>query len=118
MIFLALAGAFLLFMALLWSVHRVDGYAMERHGYAPFALPNLLFMLVPHGLLVLAVQGVEPRELLATLAGAGMLAVLLLIRSRTNGWIALFAAPLQLLVSPVLVFAVLFRRLAETGADD
>ena len=112
---LALSGAFLLFAGLLWSVHRLDGSALRRYGYAPFALPNLLFMLVPHALLILAVQAVEPRELFATLAGAGMLGVLLLIRSRTNGWIALYAAPLQLLAAPVLVLTVLFRRLAADG---
>lgn len=116
--FLALAGAFLLFTALIRFVHRLDGYALARHGYAPFALPNLLFMSIPHGLSILSIQGVEPRELYATLAGAGMLAVLLLIRARTNGWIALLAAPLQLIAAPVLIFTVLFRRLAETDGGD
>jgi hypothetical protein len=116
MTLLALAAAFLLFVGLIWSVHRLDAHALDRYGYAPFALPNLLFMLIPHALLVLALQGTGPRELLATLAGAGMLAVLLLIRSRTSGWVALYAAPVQLLAAPLLLFSVLFRRLAA-GAD-
>jgi hypothetical protein len=109
---LPLAGAFLLFVGLIWSVHRLDVYALARYGYAPFALTNLLFMLIPHGLLILAIEGFEPRELYVTLAGAGTLAVLLLVRARTNGWIALLAAPLQLAAAPVLIFSALFRRLA------
>jgi hypothetical protein len=114
MTLLALAAAFLLFVSLIWSVHRLDAHCLARYGYAPFALPNLVFSLIPHALLVTAVQGVEPRELFATLAGAGMLAVLLVIRWRTSGWIALFAAPLQLLAAPVLLFSALFRRLAAS----
>ncbi len=42
---------FLVFMSLIWSVHATDRYALRRFGYAPFALPNVVFMLIPHSLL-------------------------------------------------------------------
>jgi hypothetical protein len=114
---LAIVVGFLLFMGLIRAVHALDDYALARYGYAPFAMPNLLFMLIPHGLLLLAIQGTEPRELWAGLAGAGLLVVLLLIKARTNGWIALLAAPLQLVAASVLVFAVFFRGLAQSGGS-
>ena len=109
---LAIGAAFLVFLGLIWSVHRVDRYALARYGYAPFALPNVLFMLIPHGLLLAAIQSGEHQELFATLAAVGLLAVFLIIKVRTNGWLSLYAAPLQLVAAPVLVFAVLFRRFA------
>jgi hypothetical protein len=115
---LLVAGGFVLFMGLIWSVHAVDRYALARFGYAPFAPANALFMLIPHGLLIMAVQGSGPRELLATLAGAGMLVVLLLVRQRTSGWLALYAAPVLLLAAPVVLFTVLFRRLAQAGDEN
>jgi hypothetical protein len=112
-------GAFVVFMAVVWSVHVVDDYAAARYGYAPFALPNVLFMLIPNGLLLFAVrQGGEQTQVLVTLAGAALLGILLLIRAKTNGWIALFAAPLLLLCAPVLVFSVLFRGMARTASGD
>jgi hypothetical protein len=78
-------------------------------------MPNLLFMLVPNGLLLFAVRdggaGTQS-QVLVTLAGAVMLGMYLLIRSKTNGWIGLFAAPVMLVCAPVLVFSVLFRGLA------
>ena len=109
---LLLAAGFVLFMGLIRAVHAVDDYSLGRYGYAPFGLPNVLFMLIPHLLVILAVRDAAPRELAATLAAGGLLAMLLLIKSRSNGWIALFAASVQLVTAPVLVFAVLFRRLA------
>ncbi len=112
---LLIAAGFLTFMGLIWCIHAADGYALARFGYAPFALPNALFMLIPHGLLLLAVQGNGHRELLAGLAGAGLLGLLLLVRSRTNGWLALFAAPVLLLGAPVVALAVLFRGFAQGG---
>jgi hypothetical protein len=118
MTLLSLAAAFLVFVGLVWTMNRVDGYALGRYGYAPFALPNLLFMLIPHALLIAAVKGVEPRELYATLAGIGMLAVLLLVRSKTNGWIALLAAPVQLVAAPILLLSAMFRRLAQDANPD
>jgi hypothetical protein len=112
-------GAFVVFMAAIWSVHAVDEYAAARYGYAPFAMPNVLFMLIPNGLLLVAVrQGGEQTQVLVTLAGAALLGMLLLIRSRTSGWIALFAAPMLLAWAPVLVFTVLFRGMARTDGGE
>jgi len=108
-------GAFLLFMAIIWSVQAADDYASVRYGYAPFALPNVLFMLVPNGLLLFAVRDGGQEGLFVTLAGAAMLGMLLLIRSRTSGWIALFAAPAMLICAPVLLFSLLFRVLARAN---
>jgi len=111
-----IVGAFVVFAALIWGVHAVDDYASARYGYAPFAMPNLLFMLIPHGLLLLAIRGDPLRsQVLLALAGVAMLGMLLLVRSRANGWIALFAAPMLLLGAPVLLFSVLFRGLARPG---
>ena len=49
-------GAFLVFVAVIWSVHATDDYASALYGYAPFALPNVLFMLIPNGLLLLTIR--------------------------------------------------------------
>jgi len=114
---LSIGLGFLVFLALIWSIHAADAYALARFGYAPFALPNALFMLIPHGLLILSVQGDWQRELLATLAGAGMLGMLLVIRSRTSGWLALYAAPILLLAAPLVALTVLFRGLAHGSAE-
>lgn len=109
--------AFLVFMGLVWSVHALDDVALARYGYAPFGMPNVLFMLVPHGLVLYAVQqGGEGMEIPVTLAAAGLLAMLLIVKMRTNGWIALYAAPAMLLAAPVIFFSVLFRSLARSGS--
>lgn len=114
-----LLGAFLIFMVIVWSVHAVDDYASAHYGYAPFALPNVLFMLLPNALLLFAIRdGGEQTQVLVTLAGAGMLGMLLLVRSRTNGWIALFAAPMMLLCAPMLVFSLFFRGFARAGGRE
>lgn len=111
-----LAAGFVFFMGLIRSVHALDDYALARFGYAPFALPNVLFMLIPNALLLLIVEGdLGYTAVPATLAGAATLGMLLLVKRRTNAWIALFAAPPLLLAAPVLVFAVLFRGLAQAG---
>jgi hypothetical protein len=47
-----------------------------------------------------------------------MLGMFLLVRSRANGWIALFAASMLLLGAPVLVFSVLFRGMARPGGRE
>ena len=49
---LALGGAFLAFMALIGTVHAVDAWSLRRFGYAPFALVNVLLMLLPSGALL------------------------------------------------------------------
>lgn len=131
MTLLALAAGFLAFMALIGAVHAVDHWSLRRFGYAPFALVNVLLMLVPSGALlaVLAslggtglggtglgdlVQVLGPAWPLGLAAGAG-LAMAWLIGRRTNTWVALFAAPLLLVGAPVLVFSILFRTIATTG---
>ena len=120
MTLLWILGAFLAFAAAIWSVHVLDDFALVRYGYSPFAMPNLLFMLIPNGFLLVAVRdsGASGHtQMLVTIAGAGMLGVFLLIKARTNGWIALYAAPLMLFCAPVLLFSVLFRGLARTDGD-
>ena len=133
---LALGGAFLGFMALIGAVHAVDSWSLLRFGYAPFALVNVLIMLLPSGAFLagLVILGgaeadgpdggalgldrlgrvVDPLWLcgLAACAGAAMA---WLIGRRTNAWVALFSAPLLLLGAPVLVFSILFRTLASAG---
>jgi hypothetical protein len=113
-------AAFLAFMAIIWSVHALDDYAIARYGYAPFAMPNLLFMSIPSGLLLLTIlngdSGMQT-QVLVTLAGAAMLGIFLLIKARTNGWIALFVAPMLLVFSPVLALSVLFRSLARADGN-
>jgi hypothetical protein len=107
-------GAFLLFIAAMWSVHMVDDYAMAHYGYAPFAIPNVLFTLVLHGLLLFVIRdGGEQTRLLVTLTGAATLGMFLLVRSRTSGWIALFTVPILLFCAPLLVFSVFFRHLSR-----
>lgn len=120
MTLLSILAAFLAFMAIIWSVHALDDYAVARYGYAPFAMSNLLFMSIPSGLLLLIVRegdlGMQTR-VLATLVGAAMLGIFLLIKARTSGWIALFVAPMLLVFSPVLVFSALFRSLARADGN-
>jgi hypothetical protein len=114
-----IAGAFVVFAALIWGVHAVDDYAAARYGYAPFAMSNVLFMLIPNGLLLFAIQdGSGQTQILVALAGAAMLGIFLLVRSRANGWIALFAASMLLLGAPVLVFSVLFRGMARSDGGE
>ncbi len=120
MTLLWILGAFLVFMAVIWSAHAVDDYASEGYGYAPFAMPNLLFMLIPNALLLLALRDAgagAQTQVLVTLAGMAMLGMFLLVKARTNGWIALFAAPMMLACAPVLAFSVLFRSLARADGS-
>jgi hypothetical protein len=128
---LALGAGFLAFMALIGAVHAVDSWSLRRFGYAPFALVNVLFMLLPSGALLagLAIlsgvglggsdldglaQVVDPRWLCALAACVGG-AMAWLIWRRTNAWVALCAGPLLLFAAPVLVFSILFRTLAAAG---
>ncbi len=112
-----LIGAFALFGALLRVAHALDAMAAARFGFRPFALPNVLFMAIPNGLLLFAIRDEAAHtEILLALAGVASLAFLLLIRSRTNGWMALVGTLLLLLCAPVLVFSVLFRDLARCPA--
>lgn len=111
-----LIGAFALFGALLRGADALDAMAAARFGYRPFALPNVLFMAIPNALLLLAIRDEAAHtEILLALAGVASLALLLLIRSRTNGWMALVGTLLLLLCAPVLAFSVLFRDLARVS---
>jgi hypothetical protein len=126
---LGLAAGFLVFMALIGAVHAVDRCALDRYGYAPFALVNVLALLIPSGVFLagLAMLGgadlgaleaaADPVMLLGLAACAG-LAMAWLIGRRTNAWVALLAAPLLLVGAPVLIFSVLFRVIAATGQTE
>ena len=112
-------GAFVAFVAFIWSVHTIDDYALIRYGYAPFAMPNVLFMLIPNSLLLFSIRnGSEQGQLLVVLAGTEMLGMLLLVRSRTNLWIALFASLALAVGAPLLFFSVLFRGMAQAAQSD
>lgn len=133
---LALGAGFLAFMALIGAVHAVDSWSLRRFGYAPFALVNVLVMLLPSGALLAGLgilagvwpgasalggpdldglaQVVDPLWLCALAVGAGT-AMAWLIWRRTSVWVALFAGPLLLFGAPVLVFSILFRTLAAAG---
>ena len=129
MTLLGLIGAFFVFMALIGAVHALDQWALNRFGYAPFALINVLAMLLPSaalwaGLAVLAGQeagalgelaGALGPALLFGLAIAAVLAMAWLLRRRTPTWVAAIVAPLLLVAAPVLVFSVLFSTLATAG---
>ncbi|MCU0836393.1 MAG: hypothetical protein MUC77_18475 [Chromatiaceae bacterium] len=117
MTWVALALAFAAFTGAIWSAHAVNRHAAARYGYAPFSLPNALFMLIPHGLLLYALAtGGAGSELAVTLAGAGLLALFLIVRRRTNGWIGLYAASLLLIGASVLAVSLFFTGLA--GSDE
>jgi len=133
---LGLGAVFLAFMALIGAVHAVDSWSLQRFGYAPFALINVLMMLVPSGAMLAGVAilgGAEPGGpafgalgldrlalvvdplWLCGLAACAGVAMAWLIGRRTNAWVALFSAPLLLLGAPVLVFSILFRTFAAAG---
>jgi hypothetical protein len=123
---LALGAAFLVFMALIGAVHAIDSWSLRRFGYAPFALVNVLLMLLPSGALLAGLGILGGAELgglapalaplwLCGLAACAAVAMAWLIGRRTNAWVALFSAPLLLVGAPVLVFSILFRTLAAVG---
>ena len=121
MVWVALIGGFAIFMGLLGSAHALDRRAAERYGYRPFALPNLAFMLIPHGVLAAWALGLrweagEPLTpaLVGTLGGAALVFMLVVLYRRTSPGVALAAAGLMLLGAPVLLLSVLFRDLAES----
>lgn len=114
MTWLAVGLAFVAFTGAIWSAHASNRYASARYGYAPFSLPNALFMLIPHGLLLYALaNGGTGSEIAVTLAGAGLLALFLIVRRRTSGWIGLYAATLLLVGASVLAFSLFFAGLAS-----
>jgi len=132
---LALGAAFLAFMALISGVHALDHWSLRRFGYAPFALVNVVSMLVPSGALLAALASMmriaaEGTSLAAPLGQADPLWLLVpsicaglvlawLVWRRTNVWVALAAAALLLVAAPALAFSVLFRTFAagDQAAD-
>ncbi len=123
-------------MAAIGAAHALDRYGERRYGYLPFALPNLAFMLIPHGLLaVLVIQahGAPAAPEVEALGGPGFwvpavaaagasLGMFAIVRARTGGWLALVATLAMLCAASVLLFSVLFRviaggRGAEGGAS-
>jgi hypothetical protein len=126
-----LAAAFILFTALIGSAHALDRYCAGRYGYRPLALPNLAFMLIPHGLLLAAFAGLSHRGdvfdglaappgaswLLAGLAAGALIFMLVTLTRRTTAWIAVAATALMTAAASVLLFSVFFRDLAEMPPD-
>lgn len=125
MVWLELIGGFLVFLLFLALADRIDRRSEERFGYRPFALPNLAFMLIPHGVLVLRLLG--PHEVVGislpvvltwglTLLGAAALSLMLLILyRRTDPPVALVAAGMMLMGAPILLLSMLFRDLAGSA---
>lgn len=122
MSWLGLIGGFLLFMGVIGVAHALDRQALERFGYRPFALPNLAFMLLPHGVLVAFVlawrQGSWAAPVPALALGAFALAALLfmgvILWRRTSAGVALAAIGLMVVGAPILLLSMLFRELAES----
>jgi hypothetical protein len=126
---LGLIGAFLVFMAMIGGVRALDHWALDQFGYAPFALINVLFMLLPSAALwaglaewvgadlgsLSALTSALGPGLLFGSAAAATLAMVWLIGRRTRTWVAAIAVPVLLIAAPVLVFSVLFGTLATTG---
>ncbi|WP_295581552.1 hypothetical protein [uncultured Lamprocystis sp.] len=129
---LMLAVAFLVFMGLIITVQAVDRHAAGRFGYRPFALTNLAFMLIPHGLLAAwlitwwstghpaadAVVATRSAALWApaVLGTAMAIGLFLILWRRTSAWIALFAVPVMAAGASVLLVSGLFGELARAGA--
>jgi len=138
---LVLIGAFIAFMALIGAVHAVDAWSLRRYGYAPFAVVNVLLMVLPSLALLAGIarlfgagqsgpdsggadletssflaltQSLDPLWLCSLTVAAGA-AMAWLIGRRTNAWVALFTASMLSIAAPVLVFSVLFRALAGAG---
>lgn len=126
-----IAAAFVLFTALIGSAHALDRYCSGRYGYRPLALPNLAFMLIPHGVLLAACSGPSPRGdlfhglaappgaswVLAGLAAGALIFMLATLTRRTTAWVAVAATALMTAAASVLLFSVFFRELAQTPPD-
>lgn len=117
MVWLKLIGGFLLFVGLIGGAHALDRHAGDRYGYRPFALPNLAFMLLPHGVLAALAAGLMPAPGLGWVLGAlgvGALSFMLVVlHRRTNVVIASAATGLMLIAAPILLLSMLFRDLAD-----
>jgi hypothetical protein len=121
---LTLVLAFASFAALIWAVHRLNRYGLARYGYEPFAPPNAALMCVPA---ILFYSALADLNSISDLFGAAepvalvklvlwvlfLLAMLGLLAWRSNGWIALFAAPVLALAAPVVLMTVFYQRLTR-----
>lgn len=125
---LGLLGGFLIFMLFISAAQTLDRHAEARWGYRPLALPNLAFMLMPHGLLAavalqrLAGPGgqadavpIWAAAVLAAILAGGMFWI---IRKRTAPWVALAATLAMCAAASVLLASMLFRTLAEAPPGD
>ena len=123
MSWLGLIGGFLLFMGLIGAAHALDRQTAERFGYRPFALPNLAFMLLPHGVLVAfgiawrqgGWDAPVPALALGAFALAALLFMGLILWRRTSIGVALAATGLMAVGAPILLVSMLFRELAESA---
>jgi hypothetical protein len=117
MIWLWLLGGFLLFIGLIALAHTLDRHAAGRYGYRPLALPNLAFMLIPHGILAAWAAGYAPTPVLGWALGAlgawALIFMLAILTRRTSAWVALAAAGLMTIAAPVLLLSMVFRAAAE-----
>jgi hypothetical protein len=125
--FLALVLAFAGFMALIWSIHRLNRYGSDHFGYEPFALPNAALMCIPSLLLLSAMPALGDLPSLQDLFGeaasvAGvklviwalfLLLMLGLLIWRTNLWVALYSSVLLSIAAPIVLMTVLFGRLGR-----
>lgn len=120
---IVLAFAFLVFMAMLRAVHWVDDQAFAEHGYRPFALPNVAFMLIPHGLLLAGGMGLGADPLAGGAhiwVGLGLVVATCcflgwIVNSRTGPVTALFTTLALLFGASVIFFTVLVRSTAAGG---
>ena len=121
---LELGLAFLLFMALIGAIHGLNRVAVDRYGYEPFAPPNAALMCIPSLLLLSVVSALaspattpamaEPMVAVKLLIWAVFLAAMfVLLRSRTNVWLAGIAASILAVAAPIVLFTVLFQRLSR-----
>lgn len=122
MIWLWLLGGFLLFMGLIALAHTLDRHAAGRYGYRPLALPNLAFMLIPHGILAAWAAGYAPTPGLEWALGAlgawALIFMLAILTRRTSVWIALVAVGLMTIAAPLLLPSMAFRAAAEGPAGE
>jgi hypothetical protein len=112
-----LLGGFLLFMGLIGLAHALDRHAAARYGYRPLALPNLAFMLIPHGILAAWAGGYAPtpglRWALGGLGAWALIFMLVVLTRRTSAWIALVAVGVMTIAAPLLLLSMVFRAVAE-----
>jgi hypothetical protein len=122
-----LVGGLALFMTLIWSMLAVNARIVATRAYAPFALPNAALLLIAQLLALSALSGGlsvwvgalaagDPAVLvktgLAVLIVAGMLMLLVL---RSGVLAGLYATLVMAVLSPVVLFSLLFWQLARIG---